>query len=91
MRARAKVNFRGRVQGVFFRANTRDAAQRFGIFGWVMNMPDGSVSAVFEGEREKIEKVIRWCKTEQPHALVESVDVRWEEYKGEFRRFAIRY
>ena len=91
MKVRVKVNFRGRVQGVFFRANTRKAAERYGIFGWVMNMPDGSVSAVFEGEKEKVEKVIEWCKTEQPHALVESVDVRWEEYKGEFRRFAIRY
>lgn len=91
MKARATVNFKGRVQGVFFRANTRKAAERFGVFGWVKNLRDGSVGAVFEGEKENIEKVIQWCKKEQPYAYVESADVRWEGYKGEFRRFEIRY
>ena len=91
MKARATVNFKGKVQGVFFRANTRDAAERFGVFGWVKNMRDGSVTAVFEGKKEDIEKVIRWCKTGQPYAYVESADAKWEEYKGEFRRFEIRY
>ncbi|UCE74506.1 MAG: acylphosphatase [Methanomassiliicoccales archaeon] len=91
MKARASVNFKGKVQGVFFRANTRDAAVRFGVVGWVMNLPDGSVGAVFEGEKQEIENLIDWCKRKQPHAHVDSADVRWEEYIGEFRGFNIRY
>jgi acylphosphatase len=91
MKARASVNFKGRVQGVFFRANTRDAAEHFGVLGWVKNLPDGSVGAVFEGEREQIEQLIKWCKTEQPHAHVSSADVSWEEFKDEFQGFEIRY
>ena len=91
MKARASVNFRGKVQGVFFRANTRDAALRFGVLGWVKNLRGGSVGAAFEGEKEDIDRLIQWCKTKQPHARVDSVDVNWEDYKGEFHRFEIRY
>lgn len=91
MKARAAVNFKGKVQGVFFRANTRDAAERFSVKGWVKNMWDGSVEAVFEGEKEDVEKVISWCKSEQPYAQVNKIDVKWEEYKGEFQGFEIRY
>ncbi len=90
MKARAAVNFKGRVQGVFFRANTREAAERFHVLGWVKNLLDGSVGAVFEGEKEDIESLIRWCKTEQPYASVTGADVEWVEYKGEFKRFEIR-
>lgn len=91
MKARATVNFKGKVQGVFFRANTREAAERFGVFGWVKNLRDGGVGAVFEGEKEDVEKVIQWCKTKQPYAHVETADVEWEDYKGEFHGFEIRY
>ena len=91
MNSRAKVNFTGRVQGVFFRANTKKAADRVRVFGWVMNLPDGSVSAVFEGDKEDIQNVINWCKTEQPYARVDSANVEWMEYQGEFKRFEIRY
>lgn len=91
MKARASVNFKGRVQGVFFRANTKEAAERIRIFGWVRNLPDGSVGALFEGDKEKIEELILWCKTKQPHARVSDADVKWEEYQGEFQKFEIRY
>ena len=91
MKSRASVNFKGRVQGVFFRANTKKAAERFGVFGWVTNLPDESVGALFEGDKENIEKLIIWCKTKQPYARVTGVDVKWEEYKGEFHGFDIRY
>jgi acylphosphatase len=91
MKARAKVNFKGKVQGVFFRANTRDAAVQFDVSGWVKNLWDGSVEAVFEGEREDIMKLISWCKTKQPYAHVNKVDLNWEEYKGEFQDFEVRY
>lgn len=91
MKARAKVNFKGRVQGVFFRANTKKAAKRFLVFGWVKNMPNGSVGAVLEGDKEDIKNLIQWCKTKQPYAHVDSADVEWEEHKGEFGGFEIRY
>ena len=59
----ARVRFYGRVQGVFFRANTERKAIEMGINGYVKNMPDGSVEAVFEGDETKVKKVIDWCST----------------------------
>lgn len=91
MKARAHVNFKGRVQGVFFRSNTQKAANRFNVSGWVRNLSDGSVEAVFEGEKGDVENLIDWCKNEQPHARVVGVNVKWEDYTGEFEEFEIRY
>ena len=91
MKARAHVNFKGKVQGVFFRSNTQKAANRFNVNGWVRNLRDGSVEAVFEGEKGDVETLIDWCKNEQPHAHVVGVNVNWEEYAGEFEDFEIRY
>ena len=89
--ARARVRVYGIVQGVFFRANTRRIARSLGLRGYVRNMPDGSVEAVFEGERERIEKAIEWCHKGPPLAVVERVEVVWEEYRGEFDDFSIVY
>ncbi len=91
MKARASVNFRGRVQGVFFRHNTNIKATEFGVNGWVRNMRDGSVQAVFEGEKSQVERLIEWCRTSQPHAVVKEIDVKWENYKGDLREFEVRY
>ncbi len=89
--ARARVIFRGRVQGVFFRANTESRARELGLVGWVKNLPDGSVESVFEGPREAIEEAIEWCKTSQPYGKVTDADIHWEDYKGEFSSFEVRY
>jgi acylphosphatase len=89
--ARARVIFRGRVQGVFFRANAESRARELGLVGWVKNLPDGTVESVFEGPREAIEEVVEWCKTSQPHARVTDADIDWEDYKGEFSSFEVRY
>ncbi len=86
----AHVFFHGRVQGVFFRANTRDKANKEGVNGWVKNLPNGRVEAFFEGPKGKVEKVIRWCKTSQPHAKVSRVDVEWVDEQGH-QRFDVRY
>ena len=83
--------FKGRVQGVWFRANTQGKARELGIHGWVRNLQDGSVEAVFEGTKEDIEEAIQWCKTSQPHARVTSVDIIWEDYQDRFQGFEIRY
>lgn len=89
--ARAYVRIYGIVQGVFFRSNTRRVAKSLGLRGYVRNMPDGSVEAVFEGEREAIEKAIEWCRRGPPLARVDRVEVKWLEYKGEYDDFTVRY
>jgi acylphosphatase len=81
--ARARAVFRGRVQGVFFRAETRHRARSLGLSGWVRNAPDGSVEAVFEGDRERIESILHWCRGGPGLAEVDDVAVAWEEPRGE--------
>ena len=88
---RAHLRIYGRVQGVFFRANMRNVAERLGVKGWVRNVPDGSVEAVLEGPRSRVEEVIRWAHRGPPLARVDRVEVRWEKYRGEFDDFTIRY
>jgi acylphosphatase len=81
--ARARVRVRGRVQGVFFRVETRDRARSLGLAGWVRNCPDGTVEAVFEGESERVESMVDWCRRGPSGASVDGVDVKWEEPEGE--------
>jgi len=81
----------GRVQGVFFRSETQDEALRLGLTGWVRNLPDGRVEAVFEGEKDMVERLIEWCRHGPLGASVTKVEVAWESYRGEFRGFRIRY
>ena len=87
---RAHVWIAGRVQGVAFRAYTVDEAAVKGIAGWVRNTLDGRVEAVFEGERAVVEVMIAWCRSGPPAARVSSVDVIWEEPKGELG-FGVRH
>jgi len=89
--ARVHIYISGRVQGVFFRSNMRRRALQLGLKGWVRNLPDGRVEAVVEGEEDKIRSLIEWCKVGPPWAVVTSVDVKWEPYRGEFETFRIRY
>jgi acylphosphatase len=88
---RVHVLISGRVQGVFFRAYTRDTAVREGVQGWVRNVPDGRVEAVFEGDRDRVDRMVAWCRVGSPLGHVDGVE-EWEEpYSGEFREFEIRY
>jgi acylphosphatase len=86
---RAHVKITGRVQGVYYRASMLQEAQKLGLTGWVMNCPDGSVEAIAEGSRGKIEQLIAWCQCGPPGARVTDVDVRWETPEHAFRGFAI--
>ncbi|MEM1569069.1 MAG: acylphosphatase [Pyrobaculum sp.] len=87
---RAHLFVRGRVQGVFFRQSMREVASRNGVRGWVRNRSDGrTVEAVLEGPRDAVLKVVEWAKVGPPGARVEDVEVRWEEYRGEFNDFRI--
>jgi len=88
---RAQVIIRGLVQGVFFRASTREEAMRLNVDGWVRNLPDGSVQALFEGEKKKVEEIIGWCHKGPSGAAVSKVEITWEPYKGEHSHFDIRY
>lgn len=82
-RLRAHVYVSGTVQGVYYRANTRDEAQRRGVDGWVRNLDDGRVEAVFEGPRKDVEAMVEWCHTGSSAAIVESVDAEYEEPQNE--------
>ena len=90
-KVRASVVISGRVQGVFFRLETKHAADRYGVFGWVKNQRDGTVAALFEGTRENVDLILEWCKQGPPFANVQHTDVKWEDYKGEFDGFKITY
>jgi acylphosphatase len=78
-RTRARVFVSGRVQGVYYRANTRDAARAKDVDGWVRNLDDGRVEAVFEGDEDAVAAMIEWCHTGSPAAAVHDVDVSYEE------------
>lgn len=91
MKARAHVYVSGMVQGVFFRTETQDEAIRQSVTGWIRNRPDGRVEAVFEGEKETVDKLIEFCRHGPPGARVNNVEISWEDHKGEFHGFRIRY
>jgi acylphosphatase len=82
---------RGRVQGVYFRASTRDRARQLSLRGWVQNCPDGSVETLAEGEQTCLEQFVTWCQKGPPGAIVADLDVEWQEATGEFAEFRIRY
>jgi acylphosphatase len=87
----AHVWISGRVQGVFFRSNTQEEAQRRGLQGWVRNLPDGRVEAVFQGEESSVQEMIRWCQAGSSFSRVDDVEVRWEEPETGLNDFRIRY
>ena len=91
MRARAHVVVSGDVQGVFFRQETKRQAEAHGVSGWVRNRDDGSVEAVFEGEKQDVKALVEFCKHGPSGAMVTNVDVKWENFTGEFEGFEIRY
>jgi len=91
VKIRAHVYVSGRVQGVFYRAFTRDRARERRVSGWVRNLLDGRVEAVLEGEEEDVEKVIEDMRVGPPYARVEEITVTYEEHTGEHSGFTIRY
>lgn len=89
--ARAHVLIDGRVQGVFFRAFTQEVARRLGLRGWVKNLYDGRVEAVFEGRRSVIEGAIGECRKGPPSSSVNDIRVIWEDPTGREHDFEVRY
>ena len=90
-KVRAHVIISGRVQGVFFRMETKRAADRIGVYGWVRNLRDGTVEAVFEGNQDQVDAILAWCKEGPPNARVSDVKLDWQDYAGEFGGFNISY
>ncbi|HBR15999.1 MAG: acylphosphatase [Deltaproteobacteria bacterium RIFCSPLOWO2_12_FULL_43_16] len=88
-KVRAHLTIEGIVQGVFFRAHTKEQADRNSINGWVKNKPDGTVEALFEGEEASVKKLIEWCHHGPTGAAVKKVGVVWHEYKDEFKNFTV--
>jgi acylphosphatase len=89
-RERAHVYVSGQVQGVFFRDSAREKAEQLGLNGWVKNLPDGRVEALFEGPSESVREMVRWCEEGPSHAEVEDVDAEFEASQGDLTGFEVR-
>ncbi len=90
-KVRAHAIISGRVQGVFFRMETKRAADRIGVYGCVRNLRDGTVEAIFEGNQDQVDTVLAWCKEGPPNAQVSDVKLDWQDYTGEFGGFDITF
>jgi len=91
MKLNVRVIISGRVQGVWFRANTKQQAEQLGLTGWVRNTSNGCVEAVFEGEENLVKEMIEWCHKGPSLAKVEKVDVKNQNPTDGFDGFSIRY
>jgi acylphosphatase len=91
LKVRAHVLVSGEVQGVFFRQETQELANRLNVNGWVRNTHDDRVEAVFEGTEENVEELVEFCKKGPSYARVAKVEVSWENFVGEFKDFRIRF
>lgn len=87
---RAHVWISGRVQGVFFRAWVMDSARRLGLAGWVRNLFDGRVEAVFEGAPETVDRMVQWCHDGPDHARVDTVLDDYSEPAQGLASFEVR-
>lgn len=90
MKSRIHIFVSGKVQGVFFRENTKKKAAEFELSGFVKNLQNGKVEAVFEGEKEKIEKIIQWMEKGPKTAQIKNIEINRQNYQGEFKNFEIR-
>ena len=91
MKSSVHVIISGRVQGVWFRASTKEKAEKLGLTGWVRNTHDECVEAVFEGDENLVKEMIEWCHQGPPLSEVESVDVKNQDAKNGFEGFFIKY
>ena len=90
-KAACKVHIEGRVQGVGFRYSAMKAARRYGVYGWVKNEYDGSVSLFCEGEQSRVDMFIEWCKQGPPSAHIVNADVHRLSYTGKYNSFSVAY
>jgi len=86
---RVHAIIKGKVQGVCFRLETKYVADRSGVTGWVKNLPNGTVEAIFEGERARVEDVLAWCRKGPPVSKVTAVETVVRPFEGNFPDFLI--
>jgi acylphosphatase len=91
MNTRAHIIVHGRVQGVFFRDHTQKWASSLGVCGRVKNLVNGQVEIEVEGEKDRIEDLVRFLRKGPPLSRVESLDIEWVAYKGEYKDFRISW
>ena len=87
---RVHILITGQVQGVFFRQNMQEAARAFKVNGWVRNNSQGGVEALLEARQDKIEQMIKWCEKGPILAQVDSLNIKKQDYIGEFDSFQIK-
>ncbi len=87
MKIRARILVSGKVQGVYFRQSTLHEAQILGVNGWVRNLMDGRVEAVFEGEEHSVKTLVNYCRQGPPSAKVNNLEVSYGPFKDEFSTF----
>jgi len=90
MKTNVHVIISGKVQGVWFRASTKQKAEQLGLTGRVRNTADGNVEAIFEGEEDLVKKMIEWCHRGPPSAQVKHVKVKNQPSTNGFEGFSIR-
>ena len=90
-KVRKHVYLSGKVQGVGFRAFTKRTAHGLGINGWVKNLADGRVEAVFSGAKEKVAKILEEVQKGPSFARVDNIEIEDETYQGEYNNFQVRY
>jgi acylphosphatase len=81
----------GKVQGVFFRVHMQQIARSLGFTGWVSNRADGCVEAILEGSETNLAALLDWCREGPPRSVVSTVEVRDEQYSGDYTDFSVRY
>jgi len=91
MKSTVHVVISGRVQGVWFRANTKQKAEQLGVTGWVKNTADGKVEALFEGDEKHIQEMIDWCHQGPPSAQVDHVEITEHSSSNGFDGFSVKY
>ena len=89
MKTQVHVVISGRVQGVWYRASTRQKAEELGLTGWVKNTADGNVEAVFEGDESAVHEMIAWCRIGPPLAKVADVKIIQKRVDEEFTGFTV--
>jgi acylphosphatase len=91
IKVRAHIIVEGKVQGVYFRQNAQRLCNGYGVTGWVLNVDNGNVEAILEGNKKSVEDAISWFKVGPPNAHVEKIELSYDKYLGEFQDFRIRY
>jgi len=91
MNKQVLLKIRGQVQGVFFRVNAQEQAEKLGLTGWVRNTESEIVEILAEGEEEKLKQFIKWCYNGSELAEVSKIELKWKKAEDRFKQFKINY